>query len=1023
MVKIKAKTIVLCAVAVIVLGLLVASNVVLTLFKPELMRVFSGGATKEVDSEVRDSVLELGDNIVEEMIGDSATLLKNENDCLPLAKGTKVNLFGWNSTDAGFVQTGGGSGGVNTPADLKVTLTKAFDNAGVEYNKTLTQKYVDFNSSFDADNSGGHNQGAEALLLNPGADFYDEATMKQAREYSDTAIIVISRYQKENGYSYYSTVEQNKWSADKRWDPDTTDYDRHYLETSAEEDAMISAVCDTFSDGNVIVLLNLCNVMECGFIDEPDIDAAMFVGVTGKSGANAIPDLLFGDITPSGRTADTYAYEMESAPSFANATFVNSYNSNTSRGITDEMRPFMDHNHYMESIYVGYKWYETAYADKAVINANGKTFDYSSEAGYDKIVQYPFGYGLSYTTFDLEIVKAPEPGATIEELSEFEVQVRVTNTGDMPGKEVVQLYYTPPYTKGGIEKSAMNLLAFGKTVELLPASMTEDGIAESQILTLKFDAYDMAAYDDYDKNDNGFTGYELEPGDYTLRLMSNAHEAADVEGGNTVTLNVPGEDAFDSIQYILDPDTDELVENRFTGDTAYADMPTDGSTVHDDIEYMTRENFADTFPAERQAAPNDTRAVDEANEYEYTVRGASEPTYDADNELYLVTRADGSPPSSADLSGDADNELVYNEQLLRTLVGNDRAPEWERLLNQVSLSETRNLVRQGGFQTAPVPSIGLPRVGDMDGPTGFSTIYTSEYANITIAFPSPSTLAYSFSPQITYSMGRMQGVVARETEYGGWYAPTVNIHRSPFCSRNFESYSEDPVLTGKMAAELIRGAKHNGLRCYLKHFALDEAGDNPKNWKTWANEQTIREIYLKPFEICVKEGGANSIMSSFNCLGAVWAGGNRALLTDILRTEWGFKGNVITDYNQSGYMHISQGLPAGNDMWLSGNNNSIDMNDVNISHSARLAVRHIVYNFADTYVAAKDFAEFGDPDDPYRVDVDKVTVTQAPYSPLLVFLWVLLDVILVLGVLACVFFAFFFDKIKARKRAADSGAR
>lgn len=1002
MIKIKIKGVVLIILAIVLIGAMIASNVILNKYKTEITLAFTGGGQQAVtNTEERDNALELGGELVEDILADSAVLLKNENGSLPLAKDTKLNLFGWNATDSGFLVTGGGSGGVNINANLKVTLTDALTDAGVAYNQNLIAAYEAFNNSYDADQSGGIASGAEAELLNPGEDFYTDELMTQAREYSDTAVVVISRFQKENGFTWFTTQEQGKWTGNK-WS--SADHTRHYLETSVEEDAMLDKVYSYFGDGNVIVLLNLCNVMECGFIDSPEIDSALLIGTTGQSGANAIPDLLYGDISPSGRTADTFAYEVESAPSWANASYTS--NPGGKRTLPSEMQRYVNNLLYSEGIYVGYRWYETAFADKVKINANGKVFDYSTEEGYRKVVQYPFGYGLSYSEFEWELVSAPEDGTALTEGGTYEVQVRVTNTGTVEAKDVVQLYYTPPYSKGGIEKSAVNLLAYAKTASLKPANMTEDGIAESQVVTLSFSAYDLAAYDCYDENENNITGYELDVGDYELRLMINAHEAA-VMDDNSFTLNVRGSDSNDSVLFLLDPVTVELVENRFTGETAYAGLPADGSTVHDSVSYMSRADFAGTFPVSRHEPPKDTNAIRDASTFVYNGYGnVRTPDYDEVNDgMYLVMREDGSRPGQADLDGQSGATLAYNEDLMRKLLASDNAPEWDLLLSQISESDTESLIRNGGFQTQRVTALGMPRVGDSDGPTGFSSIFDSSNEQLSVAFPSASIIASSWNPQNAYSVGRMQGLVGRSRSIGGWYAPCVNIHRSPFGSRNFESYSEDPLITGTMAAEIIRGAKHNGMRCFLKHFALDDCGDNPWDMNLWATEQTMREIYLKPFEIGVKEGGANAMMSSFNRIGAVWSGSNHALLTDILRTEWGFKGVVITDAN-NGYMHMDRGVRAGNNLWLAGGSNpsSINMSDAALAYAARLSVKGIVYNFADTYIAAKDFAEFGDPDDPYKVNIDKVITTETPSSPLFIFLWVLLNVILIAGVALCVLF-------------------
>lgn len=999
--KIKVKEIVLAAVAVIIIGVIIAANIVLDIFKTPITLWFTNGGYADVDSEERDNALLLGDELVADVVADSIVLLKNENNALPLEKGTKLNLFGWNSTDKGFLLAGGGSGGVNINDKLKITLTDALEEAKIEYNKDLIAAYEKYNNSVDMDLPWESNM----FLLNPGADFYTDALMQQAKSFSDTAIIVLTRYGRENGSPYFSTVQQQKYDPN-RWCGSDGDKSRTYLETSVEEDAMIEKVTAAFD--KVIVLLNVTNPIEVGFLDNDKIDAALYVGAPGQSGTRAIPKILFGDVSPSGRVADTYVYHHKDAPSFANATYLPS--ERNGRYVSDDLKKYMENIHYQEGIYVGYRWYETAFADKVKFTVNDRVQDFSTEDGYRKIVKYPFGYGLSYTQFKWEVVEAPQSGAVIDEDSEFEVKVRVTNTGTVEGKEVVQLYYTPPYYKGGIEKAAMNLLAFGKTVSLKPANLTSDGIPESQVITLKFSGYDMASYDCYDKNDNGFETYELDIGDYRIRLMQDAHTPADVEGGE-ITLNVPGASADDAIIYLIDPDTEELVENRFTGEEAYAGVPMDGSTVHNGgVEYMSRADFDKTFPRVRHLPPDNRSAVNAASNYSFDDFGTvPSVTYNNNGGLYLVTRADGSKANANDLEGKG-AELKYNVELMEKLLADDNAPEWNTLLSQISEQETVTLIRQGGFQTVSVPSLGMSRVADSDGPTGFSSLFDTSGKQMSVAFPSESTIACSWNLQNAYNVGRVQGVVAKSRIIGGWYAPSVNIHRSPYGSRNFETYSEDPVISGKMAAETVRGGKHNGMRCFLKHFVMDDNGDNPWDYNTWATEQAMREIYLKPFEIAVKAGDVNAVMSSFNRIGASWAGGNRALLTDILRTEWGFKGTVITDA-VNGYMDCDKGVRAGNNLWLnmSGDRQfgELKISNPKSAYAARQAVKNMVYLFADTYMASKNFAEFGDPNDPYKVNVDKVAVSETPHSPLFSFLWFLIDFVFAAGLALCIFFVLY----------------
>lgn len=960
----RAKQIVLSVVAFVIACVLVVGNIILTIQAPLLHQVFAGNTT-DYSSEQTQLALAEGDKLVQEMAADSMVLLRNQNNALPLAKGTKINLFGWNASDNGFLLTGGGSGGTVISDEHKVTLTQALKEEGVQYNEELLNAYAAV-SNVDAD----WNKDAKSTdIYNPDASFYTEDRMQQAKNYSDVAVVVLSRFSRENNGGEGELI-----------DVDANYTNGSILELTENEKLMMQKVSENFE--KVIVLLNTCNNMELGFLEDYDVDAAMYVGLPGQSGALAIPRLLYGDITPSGRTSDTfvYSYQPEEGsdewydPTWANAIY--DYSDKNYRSIV-----------YQEGIYVGYKWYETADAEgffDEVDNKYGK--------GYEGVVQYPFGYGLSYADFEYEVTW-PEQDV-LQSDGEYEVKVKVTNVSeeDISGKAVVQLYYTPQYYNGGIEKAYRNLLAFGKTVELAKG--------QDQTLTLTFSTYDLASYDDYDKNNNKFCGYELDAGDYTLSIMDNAHEVNACENAEyTMYVDSP-------IKYETDPVSGEPVVNRFTGDEAYAGVPIDGSTVlAEPVDYLSRENGFENFPREQAALISEKTKVDAASTYMYDGYDDMEmPTFGADNGLYLVTNEDGSKASYAALSGtDTSATLKPNVELMKTL-SNYEADEWDMLLDQLTKDEIKNLIGMGGFQTIAIESVGKPLNIDRDGPAGFNLGVTnaatmSEWT----AFPVEALIGCSWNPTMAYSMGLSQGAVAASTGVKGWYAPGVNIHRSPYNTRNFEYYSEDAVLSGVLASEVVRGAKNNNLYCYVKHFAASEAGRNPNDKNTWLTEQAFREIYLKPFEMTVKEGGANGMMSCFNRIGAVWAGSNQALLTGVLRDEWGFRGTVITDWAAS-YMNHERGIRAGNDLWLSSTSASasIDMNNNATAYAARISAKNILYTYVDTYVSALEYQESDEAQNGITVDLGSITVTAAPFSPLFVSLWVVVDVILVGGMVGCI---------------------
>lgn len=840
------------------------------------------------------------DGLVQTLAADSMVLLKNENSCLPLAKGTKINLFGYNTTEKGFLFAGGGSGG-NRAESKNVSLRKAFEDAGVEINTTLYEAYGALDN-LDLDNNNAETA-PQCVLSNPGADFYTAERMQQAKDFSDTAVVVISRWGRENGKVKDDTgkthtdipLVQVKSGMDD--DPSRT-----YLQISTEEELMLQKVKENFD--KVIVLINTCNTMELGFLDDSGIDAAMFIGMPGQSGTRAIPKLLFGEVTPSGKTADIYAYNHKADPTWANTR--PDYSNSDNKYVA-----------YQEGIYYGYRWYETAFADGIKLNAGGYELDFSTEEGYRDIVQYPFGYGLSYTQFTQEITQAP--AAAITAGAAFELKVKVTNTGSVPGKDVVQLYVSAPYTPGGIEKAAVTLLDFAKTDLLQPG--------ESQELTLTFTDYDLAAYDCYDKNGNGFAGYEVEKGEYILKLMKNSHEVLE-----TVTLQ-----AAEEIRISQDPITGETVENRYTGENSY------GSAVDGGITYMTRADFAGTFPTQRVDGAK-TKAVQ--NTFDGELKTIQ---YGQDQGLYLVTLADGSKASASELAGLTNKQLVWNKDLLFKLHDYNNEALWDQFLSQLTKDEVNNLIKEGGFKVCATESLGIYETEESDGPSGVSRMQELHRTG----WPASSLTACSWNEGLLYMQGRAVGKSAIDNDIQGWYAPGANLHRSPYTSRNFEYYSEDPILTGKLAAQVIRGAKNQGLTCYLKHFAVSEGGKNPTQVNTWLTEQAMRELYLKAFEIPVKEGKANAVMSAFNNIGDIYCGHNQALLQDILRNEWGFRGAVITDW-WGEYMGINQCVMAGNDKMLLKKETQqyVDLMDNSgpSANAARVAVKNIIYSIVDSAV-------------------------------------------------------------------------
>lgn len=944
------RTIVLSVVAVLLVIVLIAANLVLNYFSLILHRFFAGDNTDTSSVESQQALAD-ADKVVQEAAAESIVLLENRNHFLPLNNLTKVNLFGWGSTDAGFLLTGGGSGGTTitdyladgTTERIKVDLTDAFESAGIEYNTDLTKAYEEF-STFDADYRAGGSTGANATqsLLNPDASFYTDALMNQAYNYSTTAVVVLSRWGCENG----GDGELKSIGSYRNGD---------FLRITANEKVMFDKLQEKGFD--VILLLNVCNNIELTFIqDYSCIKACLHIGIPGQSGAMAIPKIITGEVNPSGKTSDTYAYNY----STDNPVYVNATKNNGD--LT-----------YQEGIYFGYKWYETAAAEGLF--------------KYENVVQYPFGYGLSYTTFDWMVDWPTSMELTKD--GKYTVRVTVRNTGDVAGKDVVELYGHAPYFNGQIEKAERVLLDFAKTPLIQPGA--------TETVTLTFTAYDLASYDDYDKNNNGFKGYELDAstGDnkYEIAVMTDSHHKVDYEDMTLAT----------GIQFEQDPITNEKVGNLFTGETAYANMPIDGSAAFNTkVEYLSRANQFANVPNKAVGSSNNSK-VNAATSYRYTGYNDADISsieYGQDYGLFIVgvkpeeENAALQAPTMAMLLGeDTSVELAYNMDIIELLADYD-SEYWDLFINQMTEEEVKNLIGLGGFQTCEILSIGKPRVTDKDGPAGFNNNVSSpgKSSEYTL-FPSESLLGCSWSKEIAYDIGEAQGKVGSSMGINGWYGPGVNLHRSVYNSRNYEYFSEDAVLSGKLASQMIIGAKENNVYCYLKHFAVSEAGQNPKELNTWLTEQALRESYLRAFEIPVKEADANAMMSAFNRVGATLAGYNHALLTDVLRTEWGFRGSVITDwYEGSGYMSSHElGILAGNNLWLCGTTSqpaNIDLSKPEIAYAARLAVKNILYTYIDTNATASG-----------------IKVNAEVKSPLVIALWVGVDVLLSLGIIACVTFA------------------
>ncbi|MCD8068893.1 MAG: glycoside hydrolase family 3 C-terminal domain-containing protein [Lachnospiraceae bacterium] len=888
------------------------------------------GNSSTISSEDAEVIFEDSAALSIEAMADSAVLLQNEDDTLPLDDSiTKVNVFGWASTQ--WLGGGSGSGGV---ARVQTDLLTALEEYGISYNEELTAMYQDFHGAREyAALSSYPEQSGE--LYEPSIndeDYYSKELLENALAYSDTALVVFGRW---NGESNDASMQQYKQT---RKDGEIiVDSERTQLDLSTEEEELLAYVAANYE--NVIVLLNTGNVMTLEQIETIDgVDACVLTGLTGTYGAEAIPKLLWGEESFSGKTADTWAYDFSTAASYANSGSigVGSYtnaeglypangtnNGNVGASVEYTQVSYVD---YAEGIYVGYKWYETADAEGFWNNVSNEYGE-----GYEGVVQYPFGYGLSYTSFDWEVVDAPVDGTAITDADTVSITVKVTNTGDYEGRDVVELYATPPYYKGEIEKASVNLIAYEKTSVL--------AVGESEEIVLTFDVADIASYDAYDANNNGFVGYELDAGEYIFSLRTDAHTLKDCENAEIVCTVEEG------IILPVDTDTGNEVSNKFTGEDAVDGYSLDGG--EQGIVYLSRADFAGTFPAESVSSREMPDAVAALNLY--TEEMAQDWIDETDEEIRVGENNGLKLTENGVLT-----ELGY------TLGKDYENEQWEALLDQMTVEEMENLVYHGYAHTNAADSVGKNMTVEQDGPSQAGGFYGN---TSTTGFPSSSTLACSWDQDLMYRIGQAQGKECQTQGINGWYAPAVNIHRSPFNGRNYEYYSEDAYLSGTACGNVVAGAKDMGVYCFVKHFVCNdgEAYIYRDSVYTWMTEQTLREIYLEPFRILVEDYDATGIMSSYNRLGAVWAGGSEALLTGILRDEWGFEGAVITDYSDHHeYMNGDQMLRAGGDLWMDGFNSgsaSVETSSNSYQQALRRASKNILYMYANALAVNQDYVE------------------------------------------------------------------
>lgn len=909
----------------------------------------------ETQADAEAALAELGTQVVEEGV----TLLKNDNNALPLtARERNISLFGVTSVD--FAYGGGGSGGtVKNP----VKLIDAFRAAGFRINPVLEAMYKKaYKDGYDPNTAGSVDTDWPKEAPQS---YYTKEVKESYAAYNDVAIIMFSR----------TGTERQDPPIHGMFGEEGKKQHYHSCELLPDEKAMVQeALSGNFK--KVLVFVNTGMAFECAELqDNPEIDGILWTSLVGSTGATALPKILKGEVNPSGRTVDVWAADMEKDPAWQNvggyqdgkyrkllgngtvdeAYPANRYKNsegkdidkagNVINSVTDEKGKYISGLYYQveyeEGIFMGYRYYETAAADGFLTNTEAQIYDrttgqkvpfytaakgvipaqYDSDSYYnrDTGVVYPFGYGLSYTNFDWKIVGNTATEASLTQNTEIKIKVQVTNNGYTAGKDVVQLYVNAPWTAGSVDKAEVVLVDFAKTDELRPG--------QSQVVELSVKARDFASYDYNADSSRTTPGYILEKGNYELRLQKNSHELKSADSKLTY-----------SVEKDIEINTDSATGNAINND--FSDKDNELYTINDltnsQMKIMRRGKFAETFPTMVKA--DELRLTDEElAHFNYTLGWSYEKDGEvaaktktaAGSEYWLKTNAD--IPESWTQADNADNwtgekVTIHGKEFTtgRTdgkanvqfsdMIGVKDDETWNKFLNQLTYEELASLVVNGGFTTVAVESIGKKATLDQDGPhnVGGNTDTT----------PVSALFGATFNPDLTYRYGQLAGNIALFTGRTGWYAPGVNTHRTPFGGRNFEYYSQDGVHAGKMAAAVIKGASEYGLYTYMKHYALNDQenhrGEDYGGLFTYASEQSIREIYLKAFELCVKEGGVKAVMNSFNRIGDVNAAYNYVLNTAILRDEWGFDGLVVTDYYDSGYNDTALMNRSGCDAPLNG---------------------------------------------------------------------------------------------------------
>lgn len=847
-----------------------------------------------------------------QIAGEGAVLLKNDNAALPLAAGAKVSVFGSSATST----LTGGSGSGATAATGTPTVKDVLTTAGLSVNETLWDFY-------DSGAGKGYGNGAADTLsqasstwvLNEAPQSIYTADVKSSYSaYSDAAIVVFTR---NNGEGADLPRNMAKYA-------EGTDAEKHYLELTENEKALLTAVQEAGFD-RVIVLINSASAMELGFIGDEayGIDACLQFAGTGVNGLEAIGKIISGEITPSGKTVDTYLYDQLSSPVMQNFGDFK-YSGGAEYYVMEA-----------EGIYVGYRYTETRYEDVVLGQGNAGAFDYASE------VQFPFGYGLSYAQFSHSGFSATAPDGD----GKITVTLTVTNDSDTySGKDVVEIYAQTPYTdydkENLVEKSSVQLVGFAKTGILEPGASEE--------VTITVDLRDMISYDAH-----GAKTYILDAGTYYITAASDAHQAINnilaakgctTENGMTGDGDVSMVSSFERDS--LDTTTYSVTAAgaTVTNLLGFADITDSTSPWYDaDFRYLSRSDWEGTFPVPYGSV--DSAASDNATGFQFTGEG--------DASLISVIQAteyaaSGNPEAASSYTMPTLGATNGHEAIeLRGLDFDD--PLWDEVLDQLTLGELKVFSGKSGYQTAKTESINLPATVNLDGPAGINSFIGD---NAGMSWVSAVMLGQTWNVELAAEMGELVGNESIYMGVSGWYAPAMNLHRAPFAGRNFEYYAEDGFLSGRIASAEVAGCQDKGLFVFIKHFALNEQESHREGVCMWSNEQACRELYLKPFQTCIEENASNGtmgVMTSYNRIGPVWTGGCYNLVTGILRNEWGFNGMVLTDYGSSDYMDTDMMLAAGGDAQLrTGISAPTDSESAAALSLLRQSAKHIIYTVVNS---------------------------------------------------------------------------